>query len=135
MRSVVSKAFSLVILSSIGLTITGCATYPSRGEPTQKSNLTAGIVKTGIVKGKTTQADIMKTFGAPNLVTKNRSNNEVWNYNRMSFESRAGEDSGTLILWSGSRAARTATTKSFDLIIEFDEHDVVKDYSVISASF
>ncbi len=129
------KLFASAVPALIALTAWGCATFPSDKEPAQKSALTVGTVKTEIVKGKTTQAEILQKFGAPNLVTKNRSNNEVWNYNKMSFESKVGDDSGTLILWSGSRAARTATTKSFDLIIEFDEHDVVKDYSVISASF
>ena len=35
----------------------------------------------------------------------------------------------------GSRAVSSATTKSFDLIIIFDENDIVKDYSIIAASF
>jgi len=115
--------------------ISGCATFPQSKEPVEKSNLTAGTIKAQIVKGKTTQAEILKLFGSPNLVTKNRDNNEVWNYNRMSFESKVGEDGGTLILWGGSRAMSTTTTRSFDLIIEFDDKDVVKDYSIISAQY
>jgi hypothetical protein len=94
-----------------------------------------GTVKTEIIKGRTTQTEVLKLFGAPNLVTKNRSNDEVWNYNRMSFDSVSGSDSGFAIFWTGSRALSSATTQSFDLIIVFDNGDIVKDYSVVSASY
>jgi len=113
----------------------GCATFPESGEPVQRSNLTTGVVKKEIIKGTTTQAEILELFGSPNLVTKNRDNNEVWNYNKMSFKSKVGSDGVSLILWGGSRAMSTATTSSFDLILEFDENDVVLDYSIISASY
>ena len=53
----------------------------------------------------------------------------------MSFESKVGEDGTWLLLWGGSRAMSTTTTKSFDLIIEFTEDNIVKDYSVISAQY
>lgn len=126
-----------ILLTScfISLFLMGCATFPMSKDPAEKSNLTVGTIKSNIIKGKTNQAEILQLFGSPNLVTKNRSNNEVWNYNRMSFESKAGEDGGTLLLWGGSRAMSTATTKSFDLIIEFDQDNIVKDYSVISAQY
>lgn len=122
-------------LTVVSATLTGCASYGTTKEPVEKSNLTMGMVKHSIIKGKTTQAEILQMFGAPNLVTKNRANHEVWNYNKMAFEAKTGQDSMTLILFGGSRAASTTTSKSFDLILEFDENDMVKDYSVISASF
>ncbi|NQV18621.1 MAG: hypothetical protein HQ534_08775 [Armatimonadetes bacterium] len=128
-----TKSFILAIFVCIFLA--GCATYPRKVESTQRSNLTVGTVKTKIIKGETKQAEILEIFGSPNLVTKNKSDNEVWNYNKMSFETATGSDGGTLILFGGSRALSTSTTKSFDLIITFDNNDVVKDYSVISASF
>ncbi len=126
--AVIAVTFSCFIIS-------GCATFPESKEPVQKSNLTAGVAKKEIIKGKTTQAEIMQLFGSPNIITKNRDNNEVWNYTKQSFDTKVGADGGTLILWSGSRAMSSAMTKSFDLIIEFDKDDVVKDYSMISASF
>ena len=52
--------------------------YGANAEPTQKSNLTFGVVKSKIIKGSTTQAEILEIFGSPNLVSKNKSNNEVW---------------------------------------------------------
>lgn len=99
--------------------------------PAQKSNLSFGVVKSKIKKGETTQAEILQLFGAPNLVTKNRTNNEVWNYNKMSVVSKGGENS----FIAGSRASVSSSTQSFDLIIIFDNNDVVLEYSVISSSY
>jgi predicted oxidoreductase (fatty acid repression mutant protein) len=129
------KLKSILLLGIMALAISSCATFPQETEEAQKSNLTVGMVKTKIIKGETTQAEILQIFGSPNIITKNRNNDEVWNYNRMSFKSVAGTDSGVTIFWAGSRAMTSATTKSFDLIIIFDDNDVVKDYSVISAQF
>lgn len=111
--------------------VIGCAPMPNI-QPKQKSNLTVGFVKTKIIKETTNQAEIIELFGAPNLVTKNRNNDEVWNYNKMSFEAGTGKSSD---VWMGSRALSTTTTSSFDLIIIFNENNIVKDYSIISSSY
>ena len=87
--------------------------YGANAEPTQKSNLTFGVVKSKIIKGNTTQSEILKIFGAPNLVSKNKSNNEVWSYNKMSVVNKQG---GTDFLF-GARASQSSSTQSFDLII------------------
>ncbi len=126
------KTFAILFFVLILL---GCATFPKQEESYQKSNLTSGTVKREIIKNQTTQADILKLFGAPNLVTMDSNGNEVWNYNKMSYSTTEGSDAGTLIFWGGSRAISTSTTKSFDLILTFDKNDVVKDYRLIAASF
>lgn len=130
MKKTLSLFFPLMF---VALLISGCATFGVK--EMSNTNLTAGKVKMEIKKGKTTQAEILQIFGAPNIITKNRSNDEVWNYNRMSYEAVYGSDFGGLIFWGGSRAVSSATTKSFDLIIIFDENGIVKDYSIIAASF
>ena len=114
-----------LLILLVCLILAGCATFPASREPVQKSNLTVGVVKKEIVKGKTTQTEILGLFGSPNLVSKNRSGDEVWNYNRMAFEAKTGQDGMSLILFGGSRAMSSSTTRSFDLIIVFDERDVV----------
>lgn len=128
------KTFSgLISICIVSVVIFGCAT--SGVKEMSNTNLTSGKVKMEIKKGVTTQTEILQIFGSPNIVTKNRSNDEVWNYNRMSYETAYGSDVGGFIFWGGSRAVSSATTKSFDLIIIFDDKDVVKDYSIIAASF
>lgn len=119
----------LVCLSS------ACATFPKSEVTPQQSNLTVGMTKSKIVKGETTQDELLKIFGAPNIITKNKSDEEVWNYNRMSFKYVSGSDGFIAIFADGNRAMSTATTESFDLIIVFDKTGKVKDYSVISAKF
>jgi hypothetical protein len=128
------KRILLIFLCVSGLLFAGCATFPDKSEE-ENSSLTAGNVKATIVKGETTQADILEAFGSPNLVTRNRDGQEVWNYNRMNYTTRRGSDDVGLIFYGGSRAVTTSTTKSFDLMITFDENDVVIDYTVIQASF
>ena len=51
----------------------------------------------------------------------------------MAYKATSGEDNRTGIFWDGSRAVSTTSTASFDLIIIFDDNDVVIDYSVIAA--
>lgn len=115
--------------------IINCATFP-RNEPTNESNrLTVGNVKKEIIKGKTNQAEVLSFFGSPNLVTMNSKGEEVWNFSRMSYTTSVGSDAGSILLWSGSRAMSSTTTRSFDLIITFDKDNVVKDFNVISASY
>jgi len=127
------KMKNLLILLVISLLILafGCAPMPNV-QPKQKSNLTVGMVKTKVIKGETNRTEILELFGAPNLVTKNKNDDEVWNYNKMSFESGSGSSSD---VWLGSRVLSTSTTSSFDLIIIFDNDGIVKEYSIISASY
>jgi len=138
-----NKTIYLILALLIGSLSAGCYTTPNIGNESQGSNLTVGMVKTQVIKGETNQAEILEIFGAPNIITKNRDNDEVWNYNRMSFDTASSSGGILAIFWTGnvagagsaSKAASTATTKSFDLILIFDENDVVIDYSVIAASY
>lgn len=127
------KSLILFTVLLVTASFIGCA--GSGQKEASNTNLTSGRVKMEIKKGVTTQDEILKIFGSPNIITKNRGNDEVWNYNRMSYESAYGSEGGGFIFWGGSRAASSTTTKSFDLIITFDKNDVVKDYSLISANF
>lgn len=123
----------LSFLLSLFFLLSSCQSYKygAGDEYAPSSNLTFGMVKSKIEKGKTSQAEILQIFGSPNMVTKNRSNNEVWSYNRMSVVQKGGQ---TNFLF-GERASVSSSNKSFDLIIVFDSTDVVKDYSVISTNF
>src|SRR5690606_33844097 len=100
-------------------------------EASEKSNLTFGMVKSKIVKGQTSQDEILKFFGSPNLISKNKSNLEVWSYSKMSVENKAGSTD----FFSGQRASQSSSSKSFDLIITFTDKDIVQDYSVISTAY
>ena len=105
--------------------------YGASGETTQSSSLTHEIVKSKIVKGETTQSEILTIFGSPNIITKNKSNKEVWSYSKMSVVKKGGHTS----FLAGEKASVSTTTQSFDLIITFDDNDIVNDYSVISTKY
>jgi hypothetical protein len=124
-----------------GSLLTGCLTGTGGGAGT--SALTAGMVKAEIVTGETTQADILQIFGAPNLVTVSSEDDEVWNYSRMAFESASSSGGMLALVWPASAligggasgSASRATTRSFDLILIFDDRDRVKKYTVIQAAY
>ena len=125
MYKILTSAFLILSLSA-------CNSYKYGTEGNaQKSNLTMGVVKSQLIKGKTTQDEVLKLFGAPNLVSKNKSNNEVWSYNKMSVENKAGSTD----FFAGQRASQSSSSRSFDLIITFDTNDVVMDYSVVSTAY
>ena len=122
----------IVLSIFLALSLTACNSYKYGSESgSQKSNLTIGVVKSQVIKGKTSQDEILKLFGAPNLVSKNKSNREVWSYNKMSVENKAGSTD----FFAGQRASQSSSSKSFDLIITFDEKDIVADYSVVSTAY
>ncbi len=104
-------------------------------ETPQKSNLTVGIIKTEIQKGVTSQAEIVQLLGSPNIITKNKQGREIWTYSKQSFKTEASRAGGGLILFGGSQAFSSATSSTFDLIIVFNDQDIVLDYSVVSAQF
>lgn len=131
------KILSVVVL---GLFVLGCAT-------TTKSNLTPGMAKRTLIVGETSQQEVLQVFGAPNIVTKNKSGNEVWTYDKVSSESAASNIAGaggviglpgTTPAGGGMTAGATrssSSTRTITLIIEFDENDVVKEYSYRSSEF
>lgn len=122
----------IIFAMLLSLALTSCNSYKYGAEGSaQKSNLTMGVVKSQLAKGTTTQEEVLKLFGSPNLVSKNRSNNEVWSYNKMSVERKAGSTD----FFAGERASQSSSSRSFDLIITFDMNDVISDYSVVSTAF
>ena len=109
--------------------------YAIAADSVQKSNLTAGMAKTKIIKDKTTQNEILEVFGAPNIITKNKSGNEVWTYDKVSVDKSATEGYGTLIVVGVTKGDYSSSARTFTLMIEFDDKEVVKDYSYRSAAF
>jgi len=101
------------------------------GQSGQKSNLTFGMIKKHIIKGETTQAEIIKLFGAPNIMTKNKSEKEVWTYDKI-WVSKS-EMTANAILIAGSSSS--ASSRSMTLVITFGEKDIVKDYAVMAQEF
>jgi hypothetical protein len=122
---------TIFIIGLISLFLSSCASV----QPVEKSRLTVGMVKKEIIKGVTTQDEILKVFGAPNIITKTKSGNEVWTYDKVSVETGTSDIYGTLIIVGGVGSKTSTSTRTFTLMIEFDDKGVVKDYSYRSSAF
>ena len=100
---------------------------------TPSSKVTYKKLEAAIVRGQTTQNQVIELMGSPNIVTKNSRGEEVWTYTKKSYNSETGDFSGGVILSGGARpSARGDNTASFDLILTFDQADIVRDYSLVS---
>ena len=59
--------------------------------------LTLGTVQAHVVQGQN-QAEILKTLGSPNIITKDSEGREVWTYDRISKESSSKGGVGFLFI-------------------------------------
>ena len=130
------KKILFVFIFSILLT--GCVTAP---EPLTKKNseLTQGMVQMNLEVGKTTKADVLETFGAPNITTRDSSGNEVWTYQRQAQVSQSSSSSGFIFVIIAGRSAEASgfetSSKMMTLIIKFDGNDVVTDFKSRESNF
>lgn len=118
------------ILSMVVL-LAACVSTP----PKVNSNLTHGVIKSKVRKGVTTQTELMKIFGSPNIVSKNKAGLEVWTYSRQSAKSKGGGSFTTLGIVGTNSAYSSSSSSSFDFIVTFDKNDIVVDYSVVTSNF
>lgn len=116
----------------------------------QRDPLSYGAVTSTVKKGETTQEDIVRLFGPPNITTINASSEEVWVYDRIS---NSTQQSG----WTEARRFSTyfglnthvasdaysakqgsehdSSTRTLTVIINFDLAKKVKDYSARATQF
>lgn len=127
------------ILIFISIFIVSCATGVAHKQPVQKSNLTFATVKTHLIKGKTSQAEVIQLLGNPNIVTKGKNGVEIWSYSKQSFESGSSSSSamGGFILFGASQntAFSQSASSTFDLVLKFNDKDILLNYSVRSSKF
>ncbi|BDT78100.1 hypothetical protein PKF023_19030 [Polynucleobacter yangtzensis] len=93
-------------------------------------------------KNVTTQAEVVETFGAPNLVTQNAEGEDVWTYQRNATVANAASNSSyaTIILLGGTSKSSgfEQSSRTMTLIIKFKDIKGVKtvvDFSSRSSSF
>ena len=130
---------NLIYLALIAFVVSGCATSRTTGEQAEKSKLTPGMVKQHIIKGQTTQNELISLFGSPNIITNDKNGNEVWTYSKQSSSADSGSKgfgwSALVIGGSNASAYSNTSTNTFDLVITFTKNNIVKDYSVVSSKF
>ena len=128
----------ILFLFIFSILLTGCVTAP---EPLTKKNseLTQGMVQMNLEVGKTTKADVLETFGAPNITTRDSSGNEVWTYQRQAQVSQSSSSSGFIFVIIAGKSAEASgfetSSKMMTLIIKFDGNDVVTDFKSRESNF
>ncbi|MFG1525540.1 hypothetical protein ABMA67_11055 [Halobacteriovorax sp. RZ-3] len=134
----------LIIILPLLLSIVSCATHQNPNFQKNDAKVTSYdsfTVKKHLVKGVTTQADVLKTFGGPTNSTMSANNTEVWAYSssKLSIQNESSGGGALLGLIPGplgviggafSESESTdfsGTSKS--LIISFKD-DIVTDYEL-----
>ena len=134
--------YVLVSIFFSSLLIIGCAATQSTKNKTPLSGpspFTHGNVQLTIKQNITTQAEILESFGPPNIATVNASGEEVWSYQKHATVSKSTQSGvyGTVILFGGSSGTSgfEQSTRTMTLIIKFDKSKKVVDFKSMSTSF
>lgn len=139
--------------------VSGCTSQATNNrtndDGTTSSLLSYGMVKKYVKVGESTQADVVKLFGAANNMTIDSAGNELWIYDQFYSESytdsssssggigaagggAGGGGAGGLLggLSQGqSNSTRRSTTRTLTVIIEFDKQGIVTEYSARSGGY
>jgi len=115
------------------------------------NTLTHGMAQMTLHIGATTQAEVLETFGAPNITTLDGQGQEVWVYDRQATVTSSGSSGfsiGMLLGAGGSDVAgagglgfgtrknkTTQTQRTMTLIIKFGADKRVSDFKSRSSSF
>lgn len=125
-------ALSLALLA-------GCATAPPAPVDARNSILTQGNVQMNLKVGITTKADVLNTFGSPNITTRDASGEEVWSYQRQATVSQSSDSANywSIFLTGESRSAAgfSQSSRMMTLIITFNKNDVVSDFRSRTSDF
>ena len=138
MRLRVVLVLGPILFVGLGLALPGCVPPP---QPLTERNsaLTQGSIQLNLVVGQTTKAQVLETFGAPNITTRDGSGREVWTYQRAAQVSQSSSRSGywTVILGGQSSEASgfESGSRMITLIIKFDSSDVVTDFRSRTSDF
>jgi outer membrane protein assembly factor BamE (lipoprotein component of BamABCDE complex) len=126
------RAFAMCCLLS--LILYGCQSVNSQSE----DKVTVGTVQRHIYAGMSS-ADVVAVLGSPNMVSKDTNGNETWVYDKVHSESEVKSSSGYLglILLGGgqSKGSRSSSEHTLTIIIHFDEHFKVRDFSYRATTF
>ena len=132
------KKLVVFLIVAIGLSLGGCATT-SQPVTQRNSQLTQGNVQMNLVVGKTTKAEVLENFGAPNITTRDGSGREVWTYQRAAQVSQSSSQSGYWTIIFGGQSSNTtgfeSSSQMITLIIKFDKNDVVTDFRSRTSNF
>ena len=88
-----------------------------------------------VVVGKTTQADILEAFGAPNITTISGDSQEVWTYQRHATIARSSGSHATAVLIGFSSSGFERSMRTMTFIVKFNKNKVVSDFKSMATNF
>jgi len=119
----IERLFKIFMPLVLMLTV-GCA-FSHRSQNAQDK------LKIEIIKGRTTETAILNSLGVPNSTSTDGVGNEVWNYQKIAYFTAQGNNPSSLTFWEVSTGNPSENTDPFDLVITFDQNDVVKDFQIV----
>ena len=129
---------TLCVILGVSLTVSACV-KPPQPLTQRNSQITQGNVQMNLIVGQTTKAQVLETFGAPNITTRDGAEREVWTYQRAAQVSQSSNQSGywTIILagQESNSSGFESSSRMITLIIKFDQNDVVKDFRSRTSNF
>ena len=140
-----------LIGSMIGLLVLTCCQsnvgINKNKDSNQHDPLSYGKVTSKVEKGKTTQVEVIKLFGSPNITSINNSEEEVWVYDRISTISTSQGWSNASRFdaffglggysFGGQRSGgrNERSTSTLTVIITFNKDKTIKEYSARATRF
>ena len=128
----------IIVVFSAVVVLSACVTQQPSIKPAYNP-YTSGNVTLTLRKGSTTQNDVLKAFGAPNIVTQTSDGGQVWIYQKDNLVTQSSGSSSyitLLLVGSGSDVnSYQQSSRTMTITIQFDKQGVVSDYSSMSTSF
>lgn len=130
----------------------GCSSPNSIQTPT---HLTTAQVKRSLTVGVTTQEEVVKALGTPNMLLKSSSRGETWTYDQVRVDSTSigfnllggiggisttnkGGETGSILGGGGAQITdmnESSSVRTMTVLIKFDENGVVCDYQMMYTAF
>lgn len=131
------RAFAILSLATVALS--ACATTTPGPVDQRNSVLTQGNVQLNLRVGATTKAEVLNTFGSPNITTRDASGEEVWSYQRQATIAQSSSSGAywSILLTGETRLAAgfAQSSRMMTLIITFNKSDVVSDFRSRTSDF
>jgi len=138
----------IIFVLPVLVVFTACSAshHASEVRSDEDERVTVGTVQKEIVIGMS-GAEVASVLGSPNIVSTDEDRNEVWMYDKISSDVTYSRSSGTVVglifagggggagVGSSSSGATSTSQRTLTVIIKFDEHNQVSDFSYHSSRF
>jgi hypothetical protein len=129
-------------VAALAAALSACAPRLAAHDP-----LTFGMVKEQLRAGVTTQEEVLRMFGSPNIITRTRAGEESWAYTRSAYGS-SGRSGGITALGGGLAGPALAgglasfwgydseaSSRTTTVLVRFDAEGHVADYAAQETVF